>query len=76
MQTLKICKAFKQIDADIYALCEIQKGDSAAKMLVDAMNKMARKTLYAYVSHGWANSDMISCGYIYRTDKVKPYGSS
>ena len=74
LQTLKICKAFKQIDADIYALCEIQKGDSAAKMLVEAMNKMARKNMYAYVSHGWANSDMISCGYIYRTDKVKPYG--
>ena len=74
LQTQKICKAFKQIDADIYALCEIQKGDSAAQMLVDAMNKMAKKNLYAYVSHGWTNSDMISCGYIYRTDKVKPYG--
>ena len=74
LQTQKICKAFKQINADIYALCEIQKGDSAAQMLVDAMNKMAKKDLYAYVSHGWTNSDMISCGYIYRTDKVKPYG--
>ena len=74
LQTQKICKAFKQTDADIYALCEIQKGDSAAQMLVDAMNKMAKKNLYAYVSHGWTNSDMISCGYIYRTDKVKPYG--
>ena len=74
LQTQKICKAFQQIDADIYALCEIQKGDSAAQMLVDAMNKMAKKNLYAYVSHGWTNSDMISCGYIYRTDKVKPYG--
>ena len=74
LQTLKICKGFKQINADIYALCEIQKGDSAAQMLVDAMNKMAKKNMYAYVSHGWTNSDMISCGYIYRTDKVKPYG--
>ena len=74
MQTQKICKAFKQIDADIYALCEIQKGDSAAQMLVDAMNKMAKKERYAYVSHGWSNSDMISCGYIYRMDKVRPYG--
>ena len=74
MQTQKICKAFKQIDADIYALCEIQKGDSAAQMLVDAMNKMAKKERYAYVSHGWSSSDMISCGYIYRMDKVRPYG--
>lgn len=74
MQTQKICKAFKQIDADIYALCEIQKGDSAVQMLVDAMNKIAKKERYAYVSHGWSNSDMISCGYIYRMDKVRPYG--
>lgn len=74
MQTLKITKAFAKINADIYALCEIQKGDSAAQMLVDAMNKMARKAKYAYVSHGWSNSDMLACGYIYRIDKVRPYG--
>ena len=74
LQTLKICKAFKQINADIYALCEIQKGDSAAQMLVDALNAHTKKECYAYVSHGWSNSDMISCGYIYRVDKVKPYG--
>ena len=74
LQTLKICKAFKQIDADIYALCEIQKGDSAAQMLVDAMNAMRKKEQYAYVSHGWSNGDTISCGYIYRKDKVRPCG--
>jgi predicted extracellular nuclease len=74
MQTLKICKAFKQIDADIYALCEIQRGDSAPQMLVDAMNRMAKKEKYAYVSDGWDNQDMISCGYIYRKDRVRTYG--
>ena len=74
MQTEKICKAFLQIDADIYALCEIQRGDSAPQMLVDAMNKMAKKDKYAYVSDGWDNQDMISCGYIYRKDRVRAYG--
>lgn len=74
LQTEKICKAFKKVDADIYALCEIQKGDSAAQMLVDAMNAYAKKERYAYVSQGWSNSDMISCGYIYRKDRVRPYG--
>ena len=74
MQTLKICKAFKQIDADIYALCEIQRGDSAPQMLVDAMNRMAKKEKYAYVSDGWDNQDMIACGYIYRKDRVRAYG--
>ena len=74
MQTEKICKAFKQIDADIYALCEIQRGDSAPQMLVNAMNAMAKKDKYAYVSDGWDNQDMIACGYIYRKDRVRAYG--
>ena len=74
MQNEKICKAFKQIDADIYALCEIQRGDSAPQMLVDAMNAMAKKEKYAYVSDGWDNQDMIACGYIYRKDRVRAYG--
>lgn len=74
IQTEKICKALTHINADIYAICEIQKGDSAAQMLVDAMNAKAKKVRYAYVSQGWSNGDTISCGYIYRSDRVRPYG--
>ena len=74
MQTLKISKALTHINADIYAICEIQRGDSAPQMLVNALNKMAKKEVYAFVSDGWDNQDMISCGYIYRKDKVRPYG--
>ena len=74
IQTEKISKALTHINADIYAICEIQKGDSAAEMLVRAMNKRARKARYAYVSQGWSNGDTISCGYIYRSDRVRPYG--
>ena len=74
LQTLKICKALTHINADIYALCEIQRGDSAPQMLVNAMNQMAKVDRYAFVSDGWDNQDMISCGYIYRKDRVTPYG--
>ena len=74
IQTEKISKALTHINADIYAICEIQKGDSAAEMLVRAMNERAKKARYAYVSQGWSNGDTISCGYIYRTDRVRPYG--
>ena len=73
-QTEKICKALTHINADIYAICEIQKGDNAADILVRAMNEKARKVRYAYVSQGWSNGDTISCGYIYRIDRVRPYG--
>lgn len=76
LQTLKISKALTHINADIYAICEIQKGDSAPHMLVNAMNKQAKKDYYAYVSQGWTNSDLISCGYIYRKDRVRPYGET
>mgnify|MGYP002517426842 FL=1 len=74
IQTEKISKALTHINADIFAICEIQKGDSAPMMLVSAMNKLAKKTTSAYVSQGWTNGDTLSCGYIYRTDRVKPYG--
>lgn len=74
IQTEKISKALTHINADIFAICEIQKGDSAPMMLVSAMNKLTKKTTYAYVSQGWTNGDTLSCGYIYRTDRVKPYG--
>ena len=74
LQTEKISKALTHINADIYALCEIQKGDSAAQTLVNAMNAMVKKNQYAYISQGWSNGDTISCGYIYRSDKVRPYG--
>ena len=62
------------MNADVYALCEIQKGDSAPQMLVDALNKEVKKERFAYVSQGWSNGDTLSCGYVYRTDRVRPYG--
>lgn len=74
IQTLKISKALTHIHADIYAICEIQKGDSAAHMLVEAMNTMLKRDDYAYVSQGWSNGDTLSCGYIYRKDRIRPYG--
>ena len=74
IQTEKISKALTHINADIYAICEIQKGDSAVEMLVNAMNAKVKKAPYAYVSQGWSNGDTISCGYIYRNDRVRPYG--
>lgn len=74
LQTEKIVKAFVHMNADIYALCEIQKGDSAPQMLVDALNEEVKKERFAYVSQGWSNGDTLSCGYVYRTDRVRPYG--
>lgn len=73
-QTQKIAKGLFYMDADIYALCEIERGPKTITILVDALNHMARTDRYAWVNLGFTDGDSISCGYIYRTDKVRPYG--
>ncbi|MBQ2541223.1 MAG: hypothetical protein II551_06225 [Paludibacteraceae bacterium] len=75
-QTTKIAKGLLYLDADIYALCEIERGPKTVSILVDAMNRMAHaKGRYAWVDLGFTDGDTISCGYIYRADRVQPYGT-
>lgn len=75
-QTAKIAKGLTYLDADIYALCEIERGPKTISLLVDAMNRMTRgKKQYAWVDLGFTDGDSISCGYIYRADRVRPYGA-
>lgn len=74
-QTQKIAKGLLYLNADIYALCEIERGPKTITILVDAMNRMAKADgRYAWVNMGFTDGDSISCGYIYRTDKVRAYG--
>ena len=56
--------------ADIFALCEMQVGDKAPAMLVEALNKGGRK--YAFVSMGMENADRIGGCFIYDTERVRP----
>ena len=72
MKTRKLVKAIRQMDGDVYALCEMQKGDHAPRMLVEALNRAGKH--YAYVETGWSNEDKISGCFVYRTDRVQPYG--
>lgn len=75
-QTLKIAKGLTYLDADVYALCEIERGPKTISLLVDAMNRMTRgRKQYAWVDLGFTDGDSISCGYIYRADRVRPYGT-
>lgn len=73
LQIHKIAKGLCHIDADIYALCEVEKGNSAPEALVNEMNKMKKSAIYDYVSVGNMDGDTIACCYLYRKDKVKPY---
>ena len=67
----KVTKGLKAMKADLYALCEVQVGDKAPTMLLEALNKGGKK--YAYVSMPMENMDRIGGCFIYRTDRVQPY---
>lgn len=76
-KTHKIVQSFLYIDADIYALNELEPKDIVLKQLVDSLNKTAGENLYAYVADGIdAENTYIKSGFIYRADKVKPVGSN
>lgn len=76
MQTEKVARALNFLHADIYAICEMERGNKSPQVLVDRMNQLAHKQLYAYVNNdgGDGDGDVISVCYLYRTDRVRPYG--
>lgn len=74
LQRLKIASALLKMNADLYALCELEKGPAAPTQLVQKMNELCRHDRYAWVNTGASDGDTISVGYIYRKDRVEPYG--
>jgi predicted extracellular nuclease len=71
MKTTKLVKALKAMNADVIACCEMQVGDKAPTMLLEALNKGGKK--YAYVSMPLQNMDRIGGCFIYNTDRVRVY---
>ena len=81
-KTRKIVDAMLQANADIYAFCEVEAKPIVLQQLADSMNAHAGVVgRYAAVNDGideeWDSqyNNNIKSGFIYRTDKVKPYGS-
>lgn len=73
LQHLKTIKGLLAIDADIYALAELQQGSSSLQSLVDGLNASTSPGRYAYVN----DFDTVTCkyikvGFLYRTDRVRP----
>lgn len=71
LKTRKVVSALRAMQADIIALCEIQVGDKAPHMLLEALNQ--RGPQYAYISMPLDNMDRIGGCFLYRTDRVHPY---
>ena len=72
VKTQKLVKALRAMKGDIYALCEMQVGDKAPTMLLEALNKGGKK--YAFVSLGTTDCDRIGGCFIYDTRRVRPCG--
>ena len=80
-KTSKIVKAFVKMNADIYAMCEIEACELVLTQLVDSINKYIGENRYAALNDGinveWDSYDNnMKSGFIYRKDKVKPFGSN
>ena len=82
-KTLKIVNAMLTADADIFAFCEVEAKPIVLQQLADSMNAHCGVAgRYAAVNDGineeWdaTYNNNIKSGFIYRTDKVQPYGSN
>jgi len=72
----KLLKALLAIDADIYCLAELQQGQDAIAYMTNALNTATNSQNYQYINDGTSvNGTYIKVGFIYRTDKVAPYGT-
>jgi len=71
LQTRKLVKALRAMHADLFAMCEMQVGDKAPKMLLEALNKGGNH--YAFVAMPMENKDRIGGCFIYDTRRVRPY---
>ena len=74
-QRAKTSQALAKINADIYALVEIQTGQGALAELAADLTKNTGRN-FAYINDGSAtNGSYTKSGYVYCSDKVMPYGN-
>lgn len=81
-KTAKIVSAFLYMDADIYAMVELEKADTTLAYLTAAMNAAAGGDIFAYVKDHIADCNSndtqygsIMAGFIYRKATVAPVGN-
>ncbi len=77
-KTSKIVDVFRFVDADIFAMCELEANEVSLQVITDSLNGRTSDRPYAYVVDGISDSDysFVKSGFIYRKDKVKTVGSN
>ena len=81
-KTYKMANVFIALQADIVAICEVERNDDILGYIVNAMNTIYGGNVYTYITDGLyahasaGNYQSLKSGYIYRSDKVTPQGSN
>lgn len=71
LKTRKLTRAMRAMNADIFALCEMQVGDKAPRLLLDELNKQGAH--YAFIAIPMENMDRIGGCVVYDSLRVRPY---
>ncbi len=73
-QRKKVSQALALINADIYALVEIELGQSALKEIAADLSQKTGRS-FSYINDGTLpSSSYTKAGYVYCTQKIEPYG--
>ena len=80
-KTRKIADMVIASDADVFAFCEVEAKPAPLDYLVATLNARVGEGAYAVVTDGIyvvtdSYDNALKSGFIYRTDKVRPYGSN
>ncbi len=81
-KTNKMANVFLALQADIVAICEVQRDDEILSYICNAMNTLYGQSIYTYITDGnvgevnYNNYMPLKSGFIYRSDKVTPVGNS
>lgn len=71
----KVIAALQDINADIFALCEMEEEPTAMQALATALNEAWGSNVYAAVQDNiTTTSTYTRSGFIYKTSAVEPYG--
>ena len=74
-QRAKVSKALAKINADLYGFVEIEQGQSALKEIAADLSKNTGRR-FTYINDGSsANGTYTKAGFVYCSDKLKPYGN-
>lgn len=74
LQCYKVASALASFHADLYTLCELEKGTDAPRELTQKMNELLKTDCYDFIRTDSTSGDTISVGFIYNKNRVRPYG--